>query len=139
MLPQRPTTRQSSKTLKGRSEQTREFFSSVVKALEFSPKTEPMIKMSQKKSANPPPLYKDTNVSTTSKVLMPTWINLYNKIHYDEFPEFTPYSDSEVRVLDNQVFHNIKRSLLYLVASKTLFFPCMETLEWIIHHNDADK
>jgi hypothetical protein len=44
------------------------------KELEFSYKAELLINMSQKKPANPPPLYKDTYASMTSKLLFPTWI-----------------------------------------------------------------
>jgi hypothetical protein len=74
------------------------------------PKVEPVIKMSQKNPSAPPPLYRDTDTSTTTKVPMPTWLELYNKIHNDDFPEFTLHSDPEVRVLDDQVFQNIKLS-----------------------------
>jgi hypothetical protein len=44
-----------------------------------------------------------------------------------------------VRELDDQVFQNIERSLLYVVAAKTPIFPCVEILEWIIHHAYVDK
>jgi hypothetical protein len=44
-----------------------------------------------------------------------------------------------VRELDDQVFQNIKRSSLYMVAAKKPIFPCVELLEWIIHHVDAEK
>jgi hypothetical protein len=103
------------------------------------PKIEPVIKMSQKKPPAPPPLYRDMDTSTTSKVPLPTWNDLYNKIHHDDFPEFTPHSDPEVRVLDDHVFQNIKLSSLYMVASRTLVFPCVESLEWIINHTNAEN
>jgi hypothetical protein len=74
-----------------------------------------------------------------SNVLMLSWLDLYNKIHHNDFPVFTPHSDPEVRILDSQVFQNIKWSLLYMVASKTLVFPCIETLKWVIHQTDAKK
>ena len=38
----------------------------------------------------------------------------------------------EARILDDQVFQNIKRSLLYMVASRTRVMPCIETLKWIL-------
>jgi hypothetical protein len=66
-------------------------------------------------------------------------VDLYNKIHHDDFPEFTPHSDPKVRVLDDQVFQNIKWSVLYMVASRTPILPCIETLEWIIHHTNVEK
>jgi hypothetical protein len=95
--------------------------------------------MSQKKTTNPPPLFKDRDNNTTSKVMLPSWIDLYNKIQYEYFLEFTPHTDPKVRELDNQVFQNIRQSLLYMVAAKTPIFPCVELLEWIIHHVDAEK
>jgi hypothetical protein len=98
-----------------------------------------MIKMSQKKPASPPPFFKDTDNGMNSKVILPSWLDLYNKLHYEDFPEFMPHSDPEVRGLDDQVFQNIKRSSLYLVAAKTPIFPCVDILEWIIHHVDAEK
>jgi len=101
MFPRRPTTHQSPKTPKGRNEQAGEASSSRTKAIEFSSKMEPVIKMSQKKPTNPPPLYKDIVASSKFKVLLPTWLDLYNKIYHDDFPEFTPHSDLEVRVLDD--------------------------------------
>jgi hypothetical protein len=99
-----------------------EALSTTTKELEYSPNMEPMIKMSQKKHTSPPLLYKDTDASTTSKVLMPSWLNLYNKIHHDDFLEFTPHSNPKVRVLDDHVFQNIKRLALYVVASGPQFF-----------------
>jgi hypothetical protein len=96
-----------------------------------------MIKMSRKKPTNPPPLFKDTNTSMKSKVLLPTWLDLDNKIHHDDFLEFAPHSDPKVRELDDQMFQNIKRSSLYMVASRTLVLPFVETLEWIICHTNA--
>jgi hypothetical protein len=95
--------------------------------------------MSQKKTTNPPPLFKDRDNNTTSKVMLPSWIDLYNKIQYEYFLEFTPHSDLEVRELDDQVFQNIRRSSLYMVVAKTHIFPCVDLLEWIIHHVDVEK
>jgi hypothetical protein len=53
----------------------------VVIELDSTPKLEHVIKISQKKPPSPPPPYKDTNISMTSKVSFPTWHNLYHKIY----------------------------------------------------------
>jgi hypothetical protein len=95
--------------------------------------------MSQNKKPTPPVLYKDTDTIKTTKVPMPTSIDLYNKIHHDDFPKLNPHSDSEVRVMDDHVFQNIKLSSLYMVASITLILPYVEMLEWIINHTKSDK
>jgi len=50
-----------------------------------------------------------------------------------------PHSDPKVSVLDDQVFHNSKNSSLYLVSARTPFLPCVDLLEWIIHHVNAKK
>jgi hypothetical protein len=95
--------------------------------------------MPQKKFFTQPPLYKNIDLSIESKVLLPTLNDLYNKMHHSYFPEFTPHSDPKVRILDRQVFPNIKCSLLHMVASRTLVLPCIEALEWIISHTDVNK
>jgi hypothetical protein len=41
--------------------------------------------------------------------------------------------------LDDEVFPNIKRSNLYRVASQTPIMTCIETLGWIIYHEDMVK
>jgi hypothetical protein len=87
----------------------------------------------------PPPLFKDTDNSITSKVTLPSWFDLYKKIHYEYFPKFMPHSDPKVREMDDQMFQNIRRSSLYMVVARTPILPCVETLEWIIHHADAEK
>jgi hypothetical protein len=140
MTPRRPTTRQSPKTPKGKKILVREASSPVVSIeLDFTPKVERVIKISHKKPSIPPPLYRDTDTNMTTKVPMPSCLELYNNIHHDQFPEFTPHNDPKVRVLDGQVFQNIKLSSLYMVASRTPTFPCIETLEWIIDHTKVEK
>jgi len=131
MPPRLTTTRQSPKTSKAKNVKVGES--------ESTPKVESMIKMSQKKPPAPPPLYRDTDMGTTSKVPFPTWTELYNKTYNDDFPEFTPHSDLEARVLDDRVFQNIKLLSLHMVASRTPIFRCVETLEWIINHTNAKK
>jgi len=87
MMPQRrPVTYRSPKTPKGGSEQVGEASISATKKLKFSPKAESVIKMSQKNPSIPPPLFKDTNNRTASKVIMPSWLDLYKKNPLWGFP-----------------------------------------------------
>jgi hypothetical protein len=64
-----------------------------VEELEHVLMVEPIIHKLQKKPPAPPPLYKDTDSNTSSKISLSTWHDLYNKIHHDDFPEFMPHSD----------------------------------------------
>jgi hypothetical protein len=109
----------------------------VVDEAEVSQKVERVIQMSHKKLPALSSLYMDTYSNTASKVPLPTWHDLYNKIHHEEFQEFTLHSKPEVRTLDDQVFPNIKRSSLYMVASRTFVLPSVETLDWIVNDTDA--
>jgi hypothetical protein len=42
-----------------------------------------------------------------------------------------------MRKLDDEVFLNIRRSYLHMVASRTPIFPCIELLKWLIDHMDT--
>jgi hypothetical protein len=53
-------------------------------------------------------------------------------------PRYPPGSP-EVRVIDDQVFLNIRRSCLHMVAYQTLILPYIGTLGWIIDHTDTMK
>jgi hypothetical protein len=101
---------------------------STAKKLDFPPKAESVIRMSQKKPTNPPPLFKDTDNNTTSKVMLPSWLDLYNKIHYEYFPEFTPHNDPEVRELDDQVFQNISAFFVVYGGGQDTHFSMCWTL-----------
>jgi hypothetical protein len=81
----------------------------------------------------------DTEASTGSKMVLPQWGDLFNKISREEYPEYVPHSDPNVRVLDNQVFSNIRRSYIHMVESRTPIFPCIEFLKWLIDHTDTHK
>jgi hypothetical protein len=41
--------------------------------------------------------------------------------------------------LDDEVFINIHKAYLHMVVSRTLVFPCIELLKWLIDHSDAQK
>jgi len=66
-------------------------------------------------------------------------LDLYKKIYYDDFPEFVPHKNLEVRKVDDQMFPIIKRSSLYMVVARTHVLPCVEALKLIIHHTDVEK
>jgi hypothetical protein len=100
---------------------------------------EHVIKILQKKPLVLPSLYKDMDITMIAKVPIPSSLELYNKIHHDDFPEFIPHRDLKLRVLDDQVFQNIKLLSLYMIAAKNLVFPYIETLEWIINHTKDEK
>jgi hypothetical protein len=107
--------------------------------LEFATRVEPVIKKSTKKAFSQPPTFGDTEASTGSKIMLPQWGDLFNRINQEDYPEFIPHNDPDVRALDDQVFSNIWWSCLHMVAFRTLVFPCIETLGWIIDHTDAMK
>jgi hypothetical protein len=44
-----------------------------------------------------------------------------------------------MRKLDDEVFVNIHKAYLHMVARRTLVFPCTELLKWLIDYNDAHK
>jgi hypothetical protein len=50
-----------------------------------------------------------------------------------------PHNDPEVSFLDDEVFPNIKWSVLHMVASKTPVLPHIETIEWLINHTNFNK
>jgi hypothetical protein len=77
------------------------------KQLEFSPRPEPVIKTSTKKVFTQPLAFGDTEASTGTKAVLPHWGELFKKISREEFPEYIPHSDPDVRALDDEVFLNI--------------------------------
>jgi hypothetical protein len=82
MHPQRTVTRRSPRTPKGKELEVGEGSSpAVAKELEFAPKAKTVIQISTKKQFIQPPTFRDTEASTASKVLLPPWGDLYNKIH----------------------------------------------------------
>lgn len=79
-------------------------------------------------------MFDDTEVSTISKVILPQWEELFNKINQECYVYFTPHNDPNVRMLDDQVFPKIQKSYLNMVAYQSPIFPCIKTLRWIIDH-----
>jgi hypothetical protein len=70
---------------------------------------------------------------------LPQWGELFNKINCEEYLEYIPHSDPYVRVLDNEVFPNIRRSYLHMVVRRTPIFPCIEVPKCLIEHTDTHK
>jgi hypothetical protein len=110
-----------------------------VRQLEFVTKVESIIRTSTNKAFAQPPAFGDTEASTGSKIMLPQWGDFFNWINWEDYPEFIPHNDPDVRMLDDQVFSNIRWSCLHMVDCRTLVFPWIETLGWIIDHTDVMK
>jgi hypothetical protein len=124
MPPRNPTTRRSSRAPKLKEPELGEGSSpGVAKQLEYTPRPEPVIKTMTKKVFNQPPSFGDTEASTGSKATLPHWGELFKKISQEEYPEYIPHNDPDVRALDDEVFLNIRRSYLHMVARRTPSFP----------------
>jgi hypothetical protein len=103
---QRPGTHQE--LPKGRKQRSaRGLHQGAARELDFSSKEEPVIRTSTKKEFSQPPTFGDTEASTGSKVVLPHWGDLFNRINQEDYPDFIPHSDPDVRMLDDQVFPNI--------------------------------
>jgi hypothetical protein len=61
-------------------------------------------------------MFGDIEESTGSKVMLPHWGDIFNKINEEYCSDFTPHNDFDIRALDDQVFPNIRRSYLHMVA-----------------------
>jgi hypothetical protein len=124
MPPRNPTTRCSPRAPKIKELETGEGSSpGTVRQLEYAPRPEPVVKTTTKKVFIQPLAFGDTEASTRSKVALPQWGDLFNRISREEYPEYIPHNDPDVRVLDDQVFPNIRRSYLHMVARRTPCFP----------------
>jgi hypothetical protein len=107
--------------------------------LEYTLRSELVIKAAMNKVFIQPLAFGDTEVSTGSKTTLPHWGELFNKIIQKEYPEYVQHSDPDVRELDDEVFLNIRWSYLHMVASITPIFPCIEALKWLIDHTNTHK
>jgi hypothetical protein len=109
------------------------------KQLEFAPRPKPVIGTSTKKVFTQPPTFGDTEENTGGKEVLPHWGEFFKKISREEFLEYILHNDPDMRKLDDEVFPNIRRSYLHMVASRTPVFPCIELLKWLIDHRDTQK
>jgi hypothetical protein len=108
MPPRNPTTRRSLRAPKLKEPETDEGSSpETMRQLEYIPRPEPIIKKTTKKVFIQPLAFGNTKASTRSKVTLPRWGDLINRISIEEYPEYIPHNDPNVRALDDQVFPNI--------------------------------
>jgi hypothetical protein len=136
----KPTTRKSPRAPKLQEPEVGEGSSPVVaRQLEFAPKPVPIIKTTTKKDFDQPPAFGDTEANIGTKTIFPRWEELFKKIKREELPEYTPHSDPDMRRLDDEVLLNVRKAYLHMVASRTLIFPCIELLKWLIDHTDTQK
>jgi hypothetical protein len=93
------------------------------KQLEFSPRPEPVIRTSTKNIFTQPLAFGDTEENTGGKAVLPHWGELFKKISREEFLEYILHNDPDMRKLDDEVFPNIRRSYLHMVARRTQCSP----------------
>ena len=138
MSPRNPTTIYSLRAPKLKILETSEGSSpGTTRQLEYVPRPEPVIKTETKKVSIQPPSFHDREACNGSKMVLPQWGDLFSKIGREEYLEYVPHSDPEVRVLDDEVFPNIQQSYLHMVASRAPIFPRIEVLKWLIDHTDT--
>jgi hypothetical protein len=91
MPPRNPTTRCSPRAPKLKEAETGEGSSpGTARQLEYAPRAEPVIKTSTKKYFVQPPVFGDTEENTGSKVMLPQWGDLFNRISLGGVPRMYP-------------------------------------------------
>jgi hypothetical protein len=109
MPPRKPTTGQSSRASKLKEPEVGEGYSlATVKQSEFSPRLELVIRTSTKKVFTQPSALRGTEENKGGKAVLPHWGEIFKKISREEFPEYIPHSDPDMRNLDDEVFPNIR-------------------------------
>jgi hypothetical protein len=140
MPPRKPTTKKSPRIPKPQESEAGEGSSlAVTRKLEFTSKPIPIIKTITKESFTQPSAFGDTEANIGTKTTFPQWEDIFKEIKHEEFPEYAPHSDPHTRKLDDEVFVNIHKAYLHMVASRNLIFPCIKLLKWLIDHSDAQK
>jgi hypothetical protein len=107
--------------------------------LEYILRSKPIVKTTTKKVFIQPSAFGDTEASTGSNMALLHWGYLLNRISQEEYLEYVPHSDPYVRALYDQVFLNIRRSYLHMVANRNPIFPYTEVLKWLIGHTNTHK
>jgi hypothetical protein len=74
------------------------------KQLEFSPKSEPVIRIYTKNIFSQPPSFGDIEENTRGKVVLPHCGELFKNIIWEEFPEYNPHNDPDMRKIDDDFF-----------------------------------
>jgi hypothetical protein len=141
MIPvKKPTTRKSPRSPKLQESEARDGSSpAVARKLEFTSKITPIIKEITKEAFAQPLAFGDIEANIGMKTIFPLWGDMFRKIKHKEFLEYAPHSDLDTRKLDNEVFVNIRKAYLHMVARRTPVFPFIELLKWLIDHTDAQK
>jgi hypothetical protein len=107
--------------------------------LEFTSKPAPIIKTITKEAFAQPLAFGDIEANIGTKTIFPRWEDLFKKIKHEEFSEYAPHSDLDTRKLNDEVFVNIRKDYLHMVARRDLVFPFIELLKWLIDHTDSHK
>jgi hypothetical protein len=112
MPPRKPTTRRSLRASKLKELEFEEVSSprtspAAAKQLEFYPRLEPVIRTSTKKVFTQPLTFRDMEESIGTNTTLHHWGELFKKISWQEFLEYIPYNDPDMRKLDDEVFSNI--------------------------------
>jgi hypothetical protein len=79
----------------------------VARQLEFAPKSVPIIKKSTKKAFIQPPAFGNIEANIGTKTVFPRWEEIFKKIKWEEFLEYTPHNDPDMRRLDDEVLSNV--------------------------------
>jgi hypothetical protein len=91
MPPRKPMTRRSPREPKLKEAEIGEGSSpGTARQLEYAPRVEPVIKTSTKKAFIQPPVFGDTEVTTGSKIMLPQWGDLFNRINLGGLPRVYP-------------------------------------------------
>jgi hypothetical protein len=140
MPPRKPMTRFSPRMPKMKEPEVGEGSTpGAAREIDFVSRMESIICTSTKKEFSQPPEFRDTKASTGFKVLLLHWGDMYSKIIQEDYSKFTPHNNPDVKILDDQVFPNIKRSYMHRVACRTPVLPCIKIFVWIIDHADTVK
>jgi hypothetical protein len=140
MPPKKTSTRKSPRAPKLQEEEVGEGSSpTVARQLEFAPKPVPVTKTTTKEEFIQTPTFGDTEANIGAKTTFLRWEELFKKIKKQEPLEHTLHIDHDTRKLDDDFLPNIRRDYLHMVTSRTLVFPCIEVLKWLIEHTNAHK
>jgi hypothetical protein len=124
MPSKKPTTRKSPRAPKLQELEAGEGSSpTIARKLEFTSKPVPIIKTITKEAFAHPLSFGDTEVNIGTKTIFSRWEYMFKKIKQsplpEEFPEYALHSDPDTRKLDDEVFVNICKAYLHMVASRT--------------------
>jgi hypothetical protein len=79
----------------------------IVRQLVYIPMQDPVIKKIMKRVFNHPLAFGDIEERIGSKIVLPQWGDIFNRISREEYLEYVPHSDPNVRALNEWVFPNL--------------------------------